>query len=225
MSRGIEEAAEGRRKNRRARRGVEAGGVKTSQHAVSRILSVFAPWRERRRDDHSSSPAIAGGIKQPTRRRPPSASSRRRHSPRPWQRRSDGPSSTVSLFGFAPCGVLPAIAVTSDAVRSYRTFSPLPTETPGSKSPERRRAVCFLCHFPSSCPDRALPGALPCGVRTFLPPSRPPAASARQASIRISLSRRSARRTRTRTIVWRTATPYSRTRTRKARRVSRRSPA
>src|SRR5262245_34305037 len=29
-------------------------------------------------------------------------------------------------------------------------------------------AVCFLCHFPSSCPDRALPGALPCGVRTFL---------------------------------------------------------
>jgi hypothetical protein len=32
-------------------------------------------------------------------------------------------------------------------------------------------AVCFLCHFPSSCPDRALPGALPCGVRTFLPPS------------------------------------------------------
>src|SRR4051812_37289872 len=36
----------------------------------------------------------------------------------------------------------------------------------------RRRAVCFLCHFPSSHPDRALPGALPCGVRTFLPPSR-----------------------------------------------------
>ena len=32
-------------------------------------------------------------------------------------------------------------------------------------------AVCFLCHCPSSCPDRALPGALPCGVRTFLPPS------------------------------------------------------
>jgi hypothetical protein len=28
--------------------------------------------------------------------------------------------------------------------------------------------VYFLCHFPSSCPDRALPGALPCGVRTFL---------------------------------------------------------
>ena len=35
----------------------------------------------------------------------------------------------------------------------------------------RRRAVYFLCHFPSGCPDRALPGALPCGVRTFLPPA------------------------------------------------------
>src|SRR5207244_3195805 len=32
----------------------------------------------------------------------------------------------------------------------------------------RRRAVCFLCHCPSGCPDRGLPGALPCGVRTFL---------------------------------------------------------
>jgi hypothetical protein len=33
----------------------------------------------------------------------------------------------VSLFGLAPCGVLPATTVTSRAVRSYRTFSPLPT--------------------------------------------------------------------------------------------------
>ena len=45
---------------------------------------------------------------------------------------------------------------------------------PYSPSPQgRRRAVYFLCHFPSGCPARALPGALPCGVRTFLPlPSR-----------------------------------------------------
>src|SRR5262245_53398876 len=35
-----------------------------------------------------------------------------------------------------------------------------------------RRAVCFLCHCPSGHPARALPGALPFGVRTFLPPSR-----------------------------------------------------
>src|SRR5690606_7255749 len=38
---------------------------------------------------------------------------------------------------------------------------------------ERQQAVCFLCHFPSGCPDRGLPGALPCGVRTFLPPPFP----------------------------------------------------
>jgi hypothetical protein len=29
-------------------------------------------------------------------------------------------------------------------------------------------AVYFLCHFPSGRPARVLPGALPCGVRTFL---------------------------------------------------------
>src|SRR5256885_109074 len=73
----------------------------------------------------------------------------------------------ATLFGLAPCGVLPATRVTTGAVRSYRTFSPLPLATGAASS-----AVCFLCHFPSGCPDRALPGALPCGVRTFLPPSR-----------------------------------------------------
>ena len=31
-----------------------------------------------------------------------------------------------SLFGLAPCGVYPAPGVTAGAVRSYRTFSPLP---------------------------------------------------------------------------------------------------
>ena len=31
-----------------------------------------------------------------------------------------------SLFGLAPCGVYPAPGFTVGAVRSYRTFSPLP---------------------------------------------------------------------------------------------------
>ena len=119
----------------------------------------------------------------------------------------DGPSSSgaalprrpgASLFGLAPCGVLPATDVATGAVRSYRTFSPLPAfalDPSGfglrrgrlaesksisgacpavalrAKRRERRRAVCFLCHCPSGCPDRVLPGALPCGVRTFLSPS------------------------------------------------------
>jgi len=32
----------------------------------------------------------------------------------------------ITLFGLAPCGVLPATDVATGAVRSYRTFSPLP---------------------------------------------------------------------------------------------------
>jgi hypothetical protein len=36
--------------------------------------------------------------------------------------RTPGPS----LFGLAPCGVCPARRITAAAVRSYRTFSPLP---------------------------------------------------------------------------------------------------
>jgi len=67
----------------------------------------------------------------------------------------------ASLFGLAPCGVLPATRVATSAVRSYRTFSPLPTL--------RCRLCVFCATSPSGYPDRALPGALPCGVRTFLP--------------------------------------------------------
>jgi hypothetical protein len=45
----------------------------------------------------------------------------------------------------------------------------LPRARPGGPS---REAVCFLCHCPSGRPDRELPGALPFGVRTFLPSTR-----------------------------------------------------
>jgi len=44
----------------------------------------------------------------------------------------------LPLFGLAPDGVYPAIPVTSNAVRSYRTISPLPL----------KEAVYFLWHFP-----------------------------------------------------------------------------
>ena len=80
-------------------------------------------------------------------------------------------TTNASLFGLAPCGVLPATHVATGAVRSYRTFSPLPSSAqpaPCGPASARVEAVYFLCHFPSGCPDRALPGALPCGVRTFL---------------------------------------------------------
>jgi len=88
------------------------------QRAVSRILSAFATLRSLRRDDHSSRPGIADGLERPTRRP-------RTGRPFPARAAFAGAGST-SLFGLAPCGVLPAICLTADAVRSYRTFSPLP---------------------------------------------------------------------------------------------------
>jgi hypothetical protein len=63
-----------------------------------------------------------------------------------------------------PCG--------SGELRRTSSHEPAPT-----KREARSRAVYFLCHFPSGYPDRALPGALPCGVRTFLPPMSPLRAS------------------------------------------------
>jgi len=50
--------------------------------------------------------------------------------------------TSVPLFGLAPGGVYPATPVTSRAVRSYRTISPLPWPF------ENGRAVYFLWHFP-----------------------------------------------------------------------------
>ncbi len=75
------------------------------------------------------------------------------------------------LFGLAPGGVYHAPEFAFRAVRSYRTFSPLPS---------RGRRFNFLQHFPAIrlptnlphvSPLPGLRGATPCGVRTFLPPA------------------------------------------------------
>src|SRR5258708_34590890 len=70
---------------------------------------------------------------------------------------------------------------------SYRRAPPL------HQSTGRARAVYFLCHYPSSCPARALPGALPYGVRTFLPPT-PYRALARHALANLPTPQLEARR-------------------------------
>src|SRR5690348_6240705 len=44
--------------------------------------------------------------------------------------RREPTARVASLFGLAPCGVWPAIDLAADAVRSYRTFSPLPLDSP-----------------------------------------------------------------------------------------------
>ena len=75
-------------------------------------------------NNHSSRRRVTAALQQPTRKaRGPRVS----------------PCGDPSLFGLAPDGVFRAAAVTSDAVRSYRTFSPLPV--PGC--PGHRRFV--LC--------------------------------------------------------------------------------
>ena len=73
------------------------------------------------------------------------------------------PRGIALLFGLAPGGVCRAGPVARPAVSSYLAVSPLP--------PARtREAVCFLWRCPRGRPHRGLPGTLPCGARTFLPP-------------------------------------------------------
>jgi len=73
------------------------------------------------------------------------------------------------LLGLAPSGVCPAKAVTRFAVRSYRTFSPLPGDRrPTCVERDNRTAVCFLWHFPDPRGRWVLPTTASCGARTFL---------------------------------------------------------
>ena len=71
-----------------------------------------------------------------------------------------------SLFGLAPGGVYPAIAVAGDAVRSYRTLSPLPAFARGF---DGRFAFCGT--FPGVAPAGRYPAPCFRGARTFLPPA------------------------------------------------------
>ena len=75
------------------------------------------------------------------------------------------PTGVPSLFGLAPGGVYLAASVTSRAVRSYRTLSPLP-------NCQSKWAVCFLWHFPWGRPRRALPGTVFPWSPDFPPPTR-----------------------------------------------------
>ena len=85
---------------------------------------------------------------------------------------SPGSQRTLpSLFGLAPCGVYPAPDVTAGAVRSYRTFSPLPLRgaalrTSPQAIPGRPRegglaeAVSFLWHWPSAGLEAHIPDVI-----------------------------------------------------------------
>ncbi len=97
--------------------------------------------------DHFSGTQVTLGFKQPT---------REHRSGRPFMMRQPdvhlAPHHRAPLFGFAPGDAYPATCVTTGAVGSYPTFSPLPDESELSSS-----AVCFLWRW---C-QIALPGRYP----------------------------------------------------------------
>src|SRR4051794_21679144 len=72
-----------------------------------------------------------------------------------------------SLFGFAPGVVCHAVSVAGNAVRSYRTFSPLPSEAREGKG--GRFVLCGT--FPGVAPAGCYPAPYVDGARTFLPRS------------------------------------------------------
>ena len=102
-------------------------------------------------DDHSSGMRIAAHLMRPTR-----TTMRKRIF-----RRSELPGRPF-LFGLAPGGVCPAASVTSRAVRSYRTFSPLPAI-------EIAWRFVFCGTFPGVAPAGRYPAPCFRGARTFLP--------------------------------------------------------
>jgi hypothetical protein len=105
------------------------------------------------RGDHSSSPGIATGIQQPTRGF--SIDDGLRH--REWSAfifmnaNSSSRAGSPLLFGLAPRGVFRAPGVTTGAVGSYPTFSPLPNDASISKTSHR---------FPCAMPPRSAPPAV-----------------------------------------------------------------
>src|SRR5258708_62692 len=68
----------------------------------------------RTRDGHSSATPVARRLKQPTRTA--------------TRTRVGACAPVPSLFGLAPGGVCRAVSVAGNAVRSYRTVSPLPRQ-------------------------------------------------------------------------------------------------
>ena len=105
-------AARGAQKNRPGG-GPEKQEIRgqTVRWPVSRVLFRFPG------DGYSSSAAVAGRVEQPTRTAA--------------QDRACRAGRHVSLHGLAPDGVYHARPVAGPAVRSYRTFSPLPPESGG----------------------------------------------------------------------------------------------
>ena len=79
-----------------------------------------------------------------------------------------GARKTLRIFDLAAGGVCLATRVTTSAVRSYRTISPLPSPRIAIRG---LSAVSFLLHFPLDYSTWTLSSTVPCAVRTFLIPT------------------------------------------------------
>ncbi len=99
-------------------------------------------------------------------------------------------SCGLSLFGLAPGGACLALFLAVEAVRSYRTVSPLP-------GPKARRSV-LCCAFPGVTPAGRYPAPCLRGARTFLDNtvSGPVAATAQPPDRRLDRSDRARRQER-----------------------------
>ena len=75
------------------------------------------------------------------------------------------------LFGLAPGGVYHAAPVAGDAVRSYRTLSPLPAGPRTVSRAARGGRFAFCGTFPGVTPAGRYPAPCSRGARTFLPPA------------------------------------------------------
>jgi len=103
----------------------------------------------RRRDGHSSCAPVARRVKQPT-----------RTADLDWS----GIAPVPFLFGLAPGGVCRAVSVAGNAVRSYRTVSPLPA---AERYAPGRSVLCGT--VPGVSPAGRYPAPFVHGARTFLP--------------------------------------------------------
>jgi len=132
--------AQENREGRRPPTAAACAAIIVESRPVSRVL--YRPGTRRRQ------PSIWG-----MRRRMPPAT-----YPGTRRRRRLPKESAVPLFGLAPGGVCPAAGIAAGAVRSYRTFSPLPR-------PRARRCI-FCGTFHRLAPSRRY--LAPCPVKPGL---------------------------------------------------------
>ena len=129
--------------------GARGSPTRRPYHVTKPVSRVLYPARG---DGHSSRARLAACLMQPT---------RAAHLKADWQR---FPAPTPPLFGLAPGGVCRAVLVTKNAVRSYRTLSPLPL----GPSPVLKRRFAFCGTVPGVAPAGGYPAPCFHGARTFL---------------------------------------------------------